>query len=123
MKRAKTYYPVRVKKKVVQMVSAGLLSEQQACQKFKISLKLLHEWQCWYDEYFIQPHQNSNTMPKKKLSDKERIKQLEAQLKESQQQLKHEKLKSETLDTMIDIAEEELEVKIRKKSGAKQSNK
>lgn len=75
MKRSKTYYPVRVKKKAVQMVTAGLLSEKEACQKFKISLKLLHEWQRWYDKFFIQPYQNTNAMPKKKLSDKERIKQ------------------------------------------------
>ena len=62
-------------------------------------------------------------MPKKKLSDKERIKQLEAQLKESQQQLKHAQLKQEAYKTMIDIAQEEFNIKIEKKSGARQSKK
>lgn len=123
MKRSKNYYPVRVKKKAVQMISAGLLSEQQACQKYRITLKLLHEWQRWYDEYFIQPYQNTSTMPKKKLSDKERIKQLEAQLKESQKQAKYEKLKREAYETMIDIAQEEFNIKIEKKPGARQSKK
>lgn len=128
MKRSKTYYPLRTKKKAVQMVSAGLLSEKEACQKFKITLKLLHEWQrCGsppgYDEHFIQPHQNTNAMAKKKLSDKEKIKQLEQRLKDAERQAKYEKLKREGYETMIDIAEEEFNIKIKKKPGAKQSKK
>lgn len=63
------------------------------------------------------------TLAKKKLSDKEKIEQLQKQLKESQQQLKYEKLKSKALDKMIDIAEEDLNISIRKKRGAEQSKK
>lgn len=51
----KTYYPLRTKKKAVQLVATGLLTEEEACQKFKISLKLLHEWQRWHDKYFSNP--------------------------------------------------------------------
>jgi hypothetical protein len=123
MKREKPYFPLRTKKKVVQLVSVGLLTEEQACQKFKITLKLLHEWQRWYDRYFVQPYLNPEPMAKKKLSDKEKIKLLERQLKESQQQLKYQKLKSEAYETMIEIAEEEFNIKIEKKSGARQSKK
>lgn len=124
MKHSKTYYPLRIKKKAVQMVAAGLLSEKEACQKFKINLKLLHEWQRCGSPPGYDEHQNINAMPKKKLSDKERIKQLEKQLKESQQQAKHEKLKREAYETMtvrraIDIAEEEFNIKIEKKLGAR----
>jgi len=50
-------------------------------------------------------------MARKKLSDKEKIKLLEGQLKESQQQAKYEKLKREAYETMIQIAEEELDTK------------
>lgn len=123
MKRKKTYYPVRTKKQAVQMVTAGLLSEQDACQKFRISLKLLHQWQRWYHQYFLQPLLNSKTMAKKKLTDQEKIEQLQKQLEESQQQLKYEKLRSKALDKMIDIAEEDLNISIRKKRGAGQSKK
>jgi hypothetical protein len=123
MKRKKTYFPLRTKKKAVQLVAAGLLSEDQACNKFSISLKLLHEWQrCGsppgHDRYFVQPYLNLEPMARKKLSDKEKIKLLESQLKESQQQAKYEKLKREAYETMIQIAEEELDIKIEKKSGA-----
>ena len=62
-------------------------------------------------------------MAKKKLTaaaaaDKEKIKQLQDQLKATKQQLKHEKLRSKAFDTMINIAEEDLNISIRKKSGA-----
>ena len=59
----------------------------------------------------------------KKLTDKEKIKQLQDQLKATEQQLKHAKLRQEAYETMIGIAEEELNISIRKKSGAKPSNK
>ena len=48
------------------------------------------------------------------------IESLEAQLKELRAELEHEKLKNLALNTMIDVAGEELHVDIRKKAGAKQ---
>ncbi|MEQ9438663.1 MAG: IS3 family transposase [Cyclobacteriaceae bacterium] len=77
MKRSKPYYPIRIKKQAVQMVAAELLSEDEACRKFKISRTLLHQWQRWHDTFFIQPHLNSQPMAKKKLSDQEKIEQLQ----------------------------------------------
>ena len=123
MKRTKPYYPIRTKKQAVQMVAAGLLTEEQACQKFKISRRLLLHWQKWYDRFFLQSQTNPESMANKKLSDKEKIKQLEQRLKDSEQQLKYEKLKREGYETMMDIAEEEFSIQIRKKSGAKRFKK
>lgn len=123
MKRAKPYYPIRTKKQAVQMVAAGLLSEEEACQRFKISRRLLHQWQRWYDKFFMQPHVNPQLMAKKKLTDKEKIEQLQKQLKEAQQQLKYANLKKEAYETMIHIAEKELDINIEKKPGAKRSKK
>jgi transposase len=45
--------------------------------------------------------------------------ELEAKVKELEKLLEHEKLRTLALDTMIDIAERELKISIRKKSGAK----
>ena len=123
MKHAKPYYPIRLKKQAVQMVAAERLSEDEACHKFKISRRLLHQWQCWYDNFFIQPYTNPKPMAKKKLSDKEKIEQLQKQLKETQQQLKYANLKKVAYETMIQVAEEELNITIEKKSGARQSKK
>jgi transposase-like protein len=45
--------------------------------------------------------------------------ELEEKVKELEKLLEHEKLRTLALDTMIDIAERELKISIRKKSGAK----
>lgn len=45
---------------------------------------------------------------------------LEAKVAQLEKELEAEKLKSLAYDTMIDVAEEELGIEIRKKSGAKQ---
>jgi transposase-like protein len=45
--------------------------------------------------------------------------ELEKKIKELEQLLEHEKLRTTALNTMIDIAERELKISIRKKSGAK----
>jgi transposase-like protein len=46
--------------------------------------------------------------------------ELEAKVQQLQQQLEYEKLRTLALNTMIDIAERDLKITIRKKSGAKQ---
>ncbi|MGV8829207.1 MAG: hypothetical protein ACWA6U_12925 [Breznakibacter sp.] len=45
---------------------------------------------------------------------------LEDKIKELEKQLAHAKLKARALDAMIDIAEKEFDIQIRKKSGPKQ---
>ncbi len=45
---------------------------------------------------------------------------LEDKIKELEQQLEHANLKARALDAMIDIAEKEFDIQIRKKSGPKQ---
>ena len=45
---------------------------------------------------------------------------LELKIKKLEQELEHERLRTLALNTMIDIAERDLQIKIRKKSGAKQ---
>ena len=47
------------------------------------------------------------------------IKTLETQIKELQEELDREKLKTLSLNTMIDVAEENLKIEIRKKAGVK----
>lgn len=62
---------------------------------------------------------NYNSMPKgKKKTPEERA--LEAKIKELEKALDYEKLRSLALDTMIDVAERNLKISIRKKPGTKQ---
>ena len=56
----------------------------------------------------------------KKPEKKDTVEALEARLQELQAELDREKLKNLALNTMIEVAEEELQIDIRKKLGAKQ---
>ena len=48
------------------------------------------------------------------------VKHLELEVERLKKELEYEKLKSMAYSTMIDVAEEELHINIRKKAGAKQ---
>jgi transposase-like protein len=61
-----------------------------------------------------------NSSPKKSLSQEESVEELQKKIAALQKQLEWEKLRSEALDTMINIAEKDLNIPIRKKPGAKQ---
>jgi hypothetical protein len=56
------------------------------------------------------------------MTDKERAKVADLQkwLKELEKQLEHSQMKNIALETLIDVAEEQLKITIRKKAGAKQ---
>lgn len=56
----------------------------------------------------------------KKPEKKDTVEALEARLQELQAELDREKLKNLALNTMIEVAEKELQIDIRKKPGAKQ---
>ena len=57
-------------------------------------------------------------MPKKKES--EEIEDLKKQIRQLQKDLAFSEMKADALDTMITLAEKQLQIPIRKKSGAKQ---
>lgn len=66
---------------------------------------------------FKAEKRNHTAMKKKKLTPEE----MEKRILELEQRLKDEQMRSITLDKMIEIAERDLQISIRKKSGAKQS--
>lgn len=59
---------------------------------------------------------------KPKQSQAEQIKALEKQLEETQKALQEEKLKSRAYEIMVEEAEKEFNISVRKKSGPKQSH-
>jgi transposase-like protein len=62
-------------------------------------------------------------MNKKKRSVSEKEQQLIDKIDSLEKQLKHQELKALVLDTLIDVAEKELNISIRKKPGTQQSAK
>jgi|SRR3954469_1838570 transposase-like protein len=61
-----------------------------------------------------------NSSPKKSSSRDQSIEELQQKIAALEKQLEWEKLRTEALDTMINIAEKDLNIQIRKKPGAQQ---
>ena len=73
----------------------------------------------WLRQHGRLPWQaNTASMPQ---TPNQRIKELETQLAATQQQLEESRLKAKLLDTIIDVAEGQTGIRIRKKPSAKQS--
>ena len=61
-----------------------------------------------------------NSSSKKSAEDQQSIEELQQKIAALEKQLEWEKLRVEALDTMINIAEKDLNIPIRKKPGAQQ---
>lgn len=118
----KCYYPVKFRWKILQQIEVGILDKQQACEKYGITPILIRKWRKQYFQRHVKPHLNPRPM-KPKQSQAEKIKALEKQLKQTQKALEDEKLKSRAYEIMIDIAENELNIPVRKKHGPRRSHK
>ena len=97
----------------------GDLSYAQVAEKYGLrDRNVVKEWVKWH-------RKNSDivdqSLPPMTESEKRELEALQQRIKELENQLADERLRSLALDTMIDVAEEQLSVKIRKKSGTKQS--
>ena len=129
MKKQRKTYSEEFKKQVVDEVLQGKLTKEEAKQKYDIrgNSDVL---------YWIRKAQGVNMRWVEPLSlqimEKKRVTRFigtkqnetpEKEIEQLQNQLWLSELKVESLDRMIDIAEKELKISIRKKSGTKQSRK
>ncbi|PSK80088.1 hypothetical protein, partial [Prolixibacter denitrificans] len=71
----------------------------------------------WQERYSDDIHLSLQAMSGKERTD---VKALEKRIKELEKQLELAKMKNVGLNTMIDIAEQDYKLEIRKKSGPKQ---
>ena len=122
--KTKTYrFPNEVKSQVVREYLSTDVSQKDLMQKFNIrgnnTIKL------WMRKFDLQtPSQQQIELQRIMAKEKEKTPyelELEAKVKRLESQLEDEKLRTLALRTMIDIAEKELKISIRKKSGAKPS--
>ena len=99
-------------------------------KEFNVNSSTVHQWALRHKDEFsgeVSIRQEISTfksitnvepaMNKPKLSPE----QMEQRILELEAQLKQEQMRSTVLDRMIDLAEQDLKISIRKKSGAKQS--
>lgn len=109
---------------VVELYRLGLVSEAQILAELKISRNSLDVWNRAYQRYRLRryyPETNYSRLRFPKLLMKKKtdeIALLKQQLADTQKLLQQEKLKREALEIVINIAEQELKIPIRKKSGS-----
>jgi len=115
----KRVYTPSEKRSVVRAVAAGM-SARQAHITFNISSASLVRY--WVRE-FKEEDTELSTFKSIEVAKKTAETPEESDLKAIKKALEEANLKIRALDTMIDIAEEQLKIDIRKKSGARQSSK
>jgi len=113
----KNLYSEAFKRRVVREVVSGILTKDGAMRKYNIGGKTtVLKWCRKYGsqeelgvkvKIMTQKEDDENTVLKR------RVKELEKSLGDS-------RFKNEVLETLVDVAEQELNIKIRKKFGAKQ---
>lgn len=103
---------------LVREIVSGRMTQKEAIERFDFGVKgsytHLGRW--------IKRYSPSIPVTLPVMSEKERLKleALQKQVRELEKQLENAQMKNVALETMIDVAEEQLKIKIRKKSGPKQ---
>lgn len=117
-KRSQRDYTLGFKLQVVAEVEGGDLTYKQAQKKYGIQGRstvlvwLRKHGRLTWD---VHPHQPMSQTPN------QRIKELEAQLAAARKRADQAELKAKLLDTIIDVAEGQMGIQIRKKPSARQS--
>ena len=112
------YYTDEFKKSVVKEVLLGHKSKEEARIYYGIKgNSAILNWIRKFDS------SNKYEMKKKRTPPQKETTQLEAENKRLREELELERLRVLSLNVMIDLAEEQFKVPIRKKSGAKQLKK
>jgi transposase-like protein len=116
MKKVKRYSD-DFKKEVIKEFKGGKISKSELRRKYGIGggstiLQWMRKFEGSVPKDLYMPKEKEKTLD-----------QLKLEIEQLKHQLEYEKLKSKVFDKMIDIAEEEFQIPIRKKPGAKQSKK
>lgn len=101
-----------VRRQAAFKIASGALSLEGASRQYRVGKETIKDW----IKLYSCTTDNEDSMPKKKSS----VPAASEEIKALEKQLAFMKLKVEGLETMIDIAERELKIDIRKKSGTKQ---
>ncbi|HKK09937.1 MAG TPA: hypothetical protein VJ939_03830 [Bacteroidales bacterium] len=111
-------YEVSFRRWLVSEIDSERMSMQEARDRFSLPKwdykMLIRRWQNRYSDAI---HLSLRAMSAKERTD---IKALEKRIRELEKQLERAQMKNVALDTMIDIAENDYKLGIRKKSGPKQ---
>ena len=118
--RKKQLTPVADKIAVAQAIAAGKLTFREAAVANSVDVVTIRSWHKEYAgennelSFYNPPALSKKQTKKQPISDSEQLIQLQKQLADAQ-------LKITALNTLIDVAEQQLKINIRKKPGARQS--
>jgi len=105
--------------RIVKEVNSGIIAKRAACEKYGVNRNTLA---LFIRRYSVQTLGNDlSTQLLANMTENQKMNLLERKVKELTKILEDAKLKNASLETMIQIAEEDLHIKIRKKRGTKQS--
>lgn len=111
-------YEISFRRWLISEIDADRMSIQEARDRFKLNpteyKKIIKRWQERYSDHL---HVSLQAMSSKERSDNSKLDQ---RIKELEEKLELAQLKNVALNTMIDIAEKDYKLSIRKKSGPKQ---
>lgn len=106
---------------LVREIVSGRITQKEALSRFDFGYKnedtarrMLTDWIKQYNPSIPV------TLPVMSEKERQKLEALQKQVKELEKQLENAQMKNVALETMIDVAEEQLKIKIRKKSGPKQ---
>ncbi len=116
----KESYSSKEKRIMVEEIRSGMLSLRQSIQQHHVSGSVLQKWNRWY--YKIRLLKYYRPKPSLLMAPSQpTVEQLKQQLAEAHAQLAQVKLQNTALEAMITVAEKQLNIEIRKKSGSKRS--
>jgi transposase len=111
-------YEISFRRWLVSQIDTERMSMQDARDRFNLSpteyKKIIKKWQ---ERYSDELHLSLQAMSSKDRTDN---KKLEQRIKELEKQLEFAQMKNVAINTMIDIAEKDYKLEIRKKFGPKQ---
>lgn len=112
-------YNDKIRLKIVEEIKTGLLGFREASRKYGINRKSIGDWV--NKDNLVTLLDDTNTGTPVEMSESRQTKLLLLKIQELQKALEHSQLKMLALETMIEVAETDLNIKIRKKRGTKQS--
>lgn len=110
-------YEVSFRRWLISLIDSEKMSLQEARVRFSLGRDYVRLLKRWQEKYSEELHLSLQSMNSKERADN---KALEKRIKELEKQLELAQMKNVALNTMIDIAEQDYKLKIRKKSGPKQ---
>ena len=105
------YKKIIDKEAIIAEYLTGNSSYRKMGIKYGVDFRLIHSW--------VMKYQGKKRKINPKLNDKKEEVPLSKEVKQLQQELRKAQLHNKLLNAMIDIAEEQLNIDIRKKSGTK----